>query len=562
MTIIKSNKDVLISIVLLISILLTTVVYSAFSTKLQIGGELVVRSDDDIRVSNISIKEQTGGAYETYNNKYTKNTTSMFITLPSNSSITYEIDVSNKSDSIYTLSKLNELTTINSNLSYEIDTELYDIYESNIIRKITIIISNNSNEEIKDNIILEYKFEIAKCTFINLAGNVNATYETEDVNIQNIARTSTLSTNLTKDNIISTSDSTVPIYAWYDNGTIYYYTKYVEPKMNVQSEYMFNRLTKVTDIDLNTLDTSQVINMSYMFYKCSAISLDLNNFDTTNVINMSRMFFNSQTTTINGLNKFNTSKVTNMVRMFASASATTLDLSSFDTNNVTDMTQMFYSSNATVINGLENFKTSKVLNMNSMFRSAKAINLNLSSFDTSNVTDMSQMFYGSNATVIDGLENFKTSNVVDMSSMFNNSKVINLDLSNFDTSNVTKMNSMFSHTQATTIKGLDNFNTTSVTDMSYMFSWCVIETIDVSSFNTNNVTNMEGMFNSNNNALTTIYASDKFVTDAVTNSSNMFFNCVKLVGGNGTKYNSTYIDKTYATIDTSETPGYFTQKNS
>ena len=168
MTIIKSNKDVLISIVLLISILLTTVVYSAFSTKLQIGGELVVRSDDDIRVSNISIKEQTGGAYETYNNKYTKNTTSMFITLPSNSSITYEIDVSNKSDSIYTLSKLNELTTINSNLSYEIDTELYDIYESNIIRKITIIISNNSNEEIKDNIILEYKFEIAKCTFIKL----------------------------------------------------------------------------------------------------------------------------------------------------------------------------------------------------------------------------------------------------------------------------------------------------------------------------------------------------------------------------------------------------------
>mgnify|MGYP004467310421 CR=1 FL=1 len=647
MTTIKPNKDVLISIILLISILLTTIVYSAFSTKLQIGGELVVRSDDDIRITNTSVKEQIGGAYETYNNKFTKNTVSLFVTLPSNSSISYEIDITNKSDSIYTLAELNELTTMNSNLLFEIDTEQYDLYESNQVRKIAIIISNNSNEEIKDNIILEFRFKIAKSTFINgrdfnvkiktLAGNVDATYETEDVNIQNIVRATTLNIDITDDNIISTTDSTVPIYVWYDSGIIYYYTKFTNPKMADYSDFMFSRLRKVTNIDLSTIDTSNVVNMSYMFHRCSATSLDLSNFDTSNVIYMNCMFLYSQATSINGLDKFNTSKVTNMERMFGSTSATALDLSnfntsnvsnmvnmfdsskainldlsSFDTSNVTSMSQMFYGSNATVIEGLDNFKTSNVVDMSSIFNSSKVISLDLSNFDTSNVTKMNSMFSNSELTTLKGLNKFNTSKVTTMRYMFNNTKIPNLDLNNFNTSkvtdmtrmfygskatninlssfdtnnvtdmqwmfgysqattldvssfktnNVTKMNNMFSHTQATTIKGLDNFDTTNVTDMSYMFSWCVVETIDISSFNTNNVTNMEGMFNSNNNALTTIYASDKFVTDAVTNSNNMFFNCVKLVGGNGTKYNSTYIDKTYATIDTSDTPGYFTQKNS
>jgi hypothetical protein len=40
----------------------------------------------------------------------------------------------------------------------------------------------------------------------------------------------------------------------------------------------------------------------------------------------------------------------------------------------------------------------------------------------------------------------------------------------------------------------------------------------------------------------------------------MFYDCPKLVGGNGTAYNSSYIDKTYARIDTAEIPGYLTAK--
>jgi hypothetical protein len=44
----------------------------------------------------------------------------------------------------------------------------------------------------------------------------------------------------------------------------------------------------------------------------------------------------------------------------------------------------------------------------------------------------------------------------------------------------------------------------------------------------------------------------------VTSSVMMFANCTALVGGNGTVYNSSYKDKTYACIDSEDTPGYFT----
>ena len=119
---------------------------------------------------------------------------------------------------------------------------------------------------------------------------------------------------------------------------------------------------------------------------------------------------------------------------------------------------------------------------------------------------------------------------------------------------------MFDRTAITELKGLNKFNTSNVTSMSNMFIVSQLTTLDLSSFDTSNVTDMSRMFEECAK-LTTIYVSDKFVTDNVTNSSNMFKDSTKLVGENGTKYNSSYLDKTYARIDKSGTPGYFTLKN-
>ena len=172
------------------------------------------------------------------------------------------------------------------------------------------------------------------------------------------------------------------------------------------------------------------------------------------------------------------------------------------------------------------------------------------------VVSMSYMFLNSQAKALD-LSNFDTSKVNNMFGMFWSSQATTLDISNFDTSNVTSMGSMFHISQAT-ILDVSGFNTSKVTNMYNMFASSKAVTLDLSSFDTSNVTNMGYMFNNANN-LKTIYVSSKFNIDTVTSSTNMFYGCTSLVGGSGTKYNSNYIDKTYARIDGgTSNPGYFT----
>ena len=226
-----------------------------------------------------------------------------------------------------------------------------------------------------------------------------------------------------------------------------------------------------------------------------------------------------------------------------------------DTKPVVSMSHMFSYSQATTLD-VSNFDTSKVTDMYGMFWNSKATTLDVSNFNTSNVTNMSSMFWNSKATSLD-VSNFDTSKVTNMSYMFSDSKATTLDVSNFDTSKVMYMDSMFAYSQATTID-VSNFNTSNVTDMWNMFRKSKVTTLDVSNFDTSNVTDMGYMFYNSTN-LKTIYVSNKFNTDKVTYSTNMFSGCTNLVGGAGTKYDSTKIDKTYARIDGgTSSPGYFT----
>ena len=273
------------------------------------------------------------------------------------------------------------------------------------------------------------------------------------------------------------------------------------------------------------------------------------------VISMRYMFKGSQATSID-LSSFSTSNVTNMSYMFHSSQATSLDLSSFNTSNVTDMSWMFYSSQATTLD-VSSFNTSNVINMRIMFTYTKVTNLDVSNFNTSNVDNMEAMFANTKVTNLD-LSNFNTSNVTNMSDMFSYSQTTTLDLSSFDTSKVINMSRMFSNSQATTLD-LSSFNTSNVKNMSLMFWNSQATTLDLSSFNTSKVTDMSDMFYLSK--VKTIYASNNFITDNVTSSTNMFKEATNLVGGNGTKYNSSHVDKTYARIDKSGTPGYFTLKS-
>ncbi len=318
---------------------------------------------------------------------------------------------------------------------------------------------------------------------------------------------------------------------------------------------MFER-GKISTLDLSSFDTSKVTNMRGMFLMNSINTLDLSSFDTSKVTDMSLMFYWNSSKVIN-ISNFDTSSVTNMNSMFANSAVASLDFSSFNTSNVTDMASMFANSKATTLD-LSSFNTSKVTTMSNMFNNSAATVINVSSFDTGNVTNMVNMFNSIKATTLN-LSNFNTSKVTDMSGMFGSSALTSLDLSKFDTSKVTDMNSMFANSKISNIN-LSSFNTSNVTDMSYMFNGSNAETINLRSFNTSKVTNMWSMFNNCTN-LKTIYASTNFNTSNVPDrfGDDMFTDSTKLVGGNGTTYDRFYTDKTYARIDKSGTPGYFTK---
>ena len=90
------------------------------------------------------------------------------------------------------------------------------------------------------------------------------------------------------------------------------------------------------------------------------------------------------------------------------------------------------------------------------------------------------------------------------------------------------MSFMFHGCSALTSLDLTNFNTANVTYMDNMFNGCsALTSLDLTNFNTAKVTHMNNMFEGCS-ALTTIYASDKFVTDNVSNGSDMFTGCKSL----------------------------------
>ena len=82
------------------------------------------------------------------------------------------------------------------------------------------------------------------------------------------------------------------IVAWYDNGTIYWYSPAQTVYMNADSSQMFRQLSALPSVDVSEFNTSGVTSMNSMFYNCSSLrSLDLSNFDTSAVNNMESMFF-------------------------------------------------------------------------------------------------------------------------------------------------------------------------------------------------------------------------------------------------------------------------------
>ena len=201
----------------------------------------------------------------------------------------------------------------------------------------------------------------------------------------------------------------------------------------------------------------------------------------------------------------------------------------------------------------ESFKTYAPTSLREFFKGCETLETisGLEYLNTAKVTDMGKMFHGCSALTSLDLTNFNTANVEFMDNMFEGCSALkSLDLTNFNTAKVTYMSCMFKGCSALESLNLTNFNTENVTDMSWMFYGCsALKSLDLTNFNTAKVAYMNNMFEGCS-ALTTIYVSNKFVTDNVSNGSDMFTGCKSLKD-----YSDSKTDHTYANCGTT---GYFT----
>ena len=372
--------------------------------------------------------------------------------------------------------------------------------------------------------------------------------------------------------------------------------------------FMFSNCLSLTSLDVSHFNTAKVKNMRNMFASCSSLtSLDVTHFNTEKVTDMSSMFSSCSSLTSLYLTNFNTANVTNMGNMFSSCAAlTTIYASSkFVTTQVSNSIQMFYDCKklkgeevgwtkdkatdktyAKIEGGyfsriprvkyadgtLTFFLTSKETlgeneyELNSGKNLPEWVKKHIfgitkvvfdTSFANARPTSCYMWFYlCGNLIQVEGIKNLNTKEVTDMADMFCKCRDLSsLDVSGFNTEKVTDMSGMFDECISLKLLDVAKFNTANVKSMSNMFYNCQnLASLNVTNFNTANVTNMQGMF-SGCPALTTIYASDKFVTTNVVTGSNMFFNCIKLKGFIDYKNNSDKTDHTYANYKT----GYFTK---
>ncbi len=359
---------------------------------------------------------------------------------------------------------------------------------------------------------------------------------------------------------------------------------------------MFSGCCNLSNLDLKSFNTASVTTMFEMFCGCTNLTeLTLNGhsnstFNTSSVDNMARMFMECRSLPTLFLgNVFTTGNVKDMHEMFSGCAAlTSLDLTCFDdTSHVLYMNQMFYGCSALTSLNVTAFDTERVTTMEGMFMGCTSLpSLDISNFDTGSVTTMADMFR--KCSSLESLDlstetSFDTSSVTTMANMFMECSALeSLDVSSFNTGLVSTMKCMFYGCAELPSLDVSNFNTAGVTDMHEMFKDCTaLEILDLTSFNTARVTDMHEMFKGCSNMLKlyldsfdlssctdarlmfhdctclhSIYVGSgfAFVEDVFRDGggSDMFKNCLALVGGAGTVYDERYLDEERAIIDRAE----------
>ena len=244
--------------------------------------------------------------------------------------------------------------------------------------------------------------EKEKNTFTNKGEKQENTAETTNENVSEKAEKNLLSTNINGWEVV-------------DEGSYYLITKYTGISTEIVVPPLINgKLTKLSNINKEVFPTYEHITSFKILPLSNGVKVGLK--DGVNSIgdNDGYVFDNNwsklDTVDLSGLD---TSQLVDMTFMFKGCVASKIDLDGWNTSNVTHMTSMFSGCNQIKKLDLGSFDTSKVTNMTAMFENcANLINLNVSSFNTRNVINMRNMFEGTSMLQLIDLSNFEISSSV------------------------------------------------------------------------------------------------------------------------------------------------------
>ena len=342
-------------------------------------------------------------------------------------------------------------------------------------------------------------------------------------------------------------------------------------------------------IKLTTLENgdkiklNSAINTSHMFYNLPLLDLKdfIEHIESENITDASYMFYRTKSSQNTILpTTFKTHNISNMQSMFSGFRTPLLDISNMQFDSVTTMEEMFsgitFDSNEISLDDY-NYSAKQIIWPTGTLNAPNLVSLRglykgqhyldkavFPKMNTPVLTDLSFIFsdFKNSLTKLD-LTGLDTSHVETVESMFAGTQ-FTLDgptKISFDTSNVRNMHNMFYYARSSDgLLDLSDLNVSNVTDMSNLVYYTWIVTVDLTGWDTRNVTDMTEMFY-DSNYITTIYASESFVTTNVTKSDKIFYMDYggAFVGGNGTTFTGSE-DITYARIDKPGQPGFFTKK--
>ena len=155
----------------------------------------------------------------------------------------------------------------------------------------------------------------------------------------------------------------------------------------IQKRYHSNSLF----IDLTDIDVSELDDLSDIFGVLDKVKvIDISGWDTSNVINMSYMFNRcTKLKKIVGIENLDVSKLkTTKIMFYGCKNLVELDLTNWNTISLENMSYMFYNcSNLKIIKNIENWQLPNIKKVKRMFSKCTKLDVDLSNWNLTNIKD-------------------------------------------------------------------------------------------------------------------------------------------------------------------------------